>query len=97
NEGMARYQIDHVTGVTSGTEYTPPECNTMKSNANCFEPDRLCEQEWMTHPLKYYRTKQKSALDRSRDIKDVKKEKNGKKADDNIENGDNEVEGKEDT
>jgi len=56
-EDLARYQIEHVTGGISGTEYTPPECTTMSSFGLCFEKDRLCEYEWMTHPLKYYRAK----------------------------------------
>lgn len=59
-EDLALYQIEHVTGVISGTEYTPPECTTMVSFSLCINKDRLCSQEWMTHPLKYYRTKLKS-------------------------------------
>jgi len=57
DEGKSRYQIQHISGEISGTEYTPPECSTMKSYGICFDPDELCKQEWMTHPLKYYRTK----------------------------------------
>jgi DNA primase large subunit len=53
----SRYQVEHITGVISSTEYTPPECSTMKTYGICFEPDSLCGREWMTHPLKYYRTK----------------------------------------
>jgi len=56
-EDLTRYQVEHVTGGISGTEYTPPECTTMSSFGLCFEKDRLCEYEWMTHPLKYYRAK----------------------------------------
>ena len=56
-EDLARYQIEHITGGISGTEYTPPECTTMSSFGLCFEKDRLCEYEWMTHPLKYYRAR----------------------------------------
>ena len=57
DEGKSRYQIQHITGEISGTEYTPPECSTMKSYGICFNPDSLCEKEWMGHPLKYYRLK----------------------------------------
>jgi DNA primase large subunit len=55
----SRYQIEHITGEISGTEYTPPECSTMKSYGICFDEDKLCKKEWMTHPLKYYRLKDK--------------------------------------
>ncbi len=57
DESKTRYQIDHITGKISGTEYTPPECSTMKSYGICFGEDNLCRKEWMTHPLKYYRVK----------------------------------------
>lgn len=53
------YQINHITGEISGTEYTPPECSTMKSYGICFDPDDLCKRDWMKHPLTYYRTKGK--------------------------------------
>lgn len=52
-----RYQIDHITGVISPTEYTPPECATMKSYGICPGGDELCQQPWMNHPLTYYRRK----------------------------------------
>lgn len=51
------YQIQHITGEISGTEYTPPECSTMKSYGICFDPDKLCEADWMNHPLTYYKAK----------------------------------------
>jgi len=57
DESKALYQIRHIIGETSGTEYTTPECSTMKSYGICFDPDSLCNLEWMTHPLKYYRAK----------------------------------------
>jgi DNA primase large subunit len=59
DESKSRYQIQHISGEISGTEYTPPECSTMKSYGICFDPDDLCAREWMTHPLKYYRAKGK--------------------------------------
>ncbi|MDO5853514.1 MAG: DNA primase large subunit PriL [Thermoplasmata archaeon] len=58
DESKSEYQIKHITGELNGTEgYTPPECATMKTNGLCYNPDTLCQQEWMTHPLKYYRSK----------------------------------------
>jgi DNA primase large subunit len=69
----SRYQIEHITGEISGTEYTPPECSTMKSYGICFDEDKLCKKEWMTHPLKYYRVKDSS---KKRGEKKVKESKN---------------------
>jgi DNA primase large subunit len=57
DESKSRYQIQHITGEISGTEYTPPECSTMKSYGICFDPDDLCDRDWMVHPLTYYRIK----------------------------------------
>jgi len=54
-----RYQIEHITGRISATEYAVPECSTMKSYGICFHPDTLCSKEWMKHPLTYYRVKGK--------------------------------------
>ena len=59
NEQLARYQVDHITGMSSGIEYLPPECDTMKSRGVCFDPDSLCKKSWLTHPLSYYRIKGK--------------------------------------
>ncbi len=58
-EQLARYQIDHITGKSSGVEYLPPECATMKSQGICFDPDSLCKKKWLHHPLNYYRVKGK--------------------------------------
>jgi len=52
-----RYQIEHITGKISSTEYSVPECSTMKSYGICYNPDSLCNMEWMKHPLTYYITK----------------------------------------
>jgi DNA primase large subunit len=52
---ITKYQIDHITGASSATEYTPPECSTMKSYGLCPGPDRLCLH--IKHPLSYYRIK----------------------------------------
>lgn len=55
----SEYQVRHIVGEISGTEYTPPECSTMRSYGICYNPDQLCQREWMTHPLKYYKNKKK--------------------------------------
>lgn len=57
DESKTRYQIEHISGITSGTKYTPPECSTMKSYGICYEPDGLCNR--IKHPLSYYRIKGK--------------------------------------
>ena len=53
------YQIEHIIGEISDTEYLPPECATMRSFGNCLNQDYLCKRPWMTHPLKYYKSKLK--------------------------------------
>jgi DNA primase large subunit len=58
-EDIVRYQIDHITGSSSATSYSPPNCDTMKTGGICFNPDSLCEKEWLTNPIKYYRIKGK--------------------------------------
>lgn len=60
NEKMTVYQVNHVTGEISGTEYSPPKCGVLKSNHLCFMgEDTLCNQEWLRHPLQYYQIKKK--------------------------------------
>lgn len=58
-EEKSRYQIEHITGKISGTEYKTPECSTMKSYGICYNEDELCKKEWLKHPLVYYRVKSK--------------------------------------
>ena len=55
NDSIAKYQIEHITGTSSDTEYTPPSCETMKSYSICFNPDDYCKSEYNKHPLSYYR------------------------------------------
>ena len=58
DESKSSYQIKHITGELNGTDgYTPPECSTMKTNGICFEPDNLCDNEKVNHPLTYFRIK----------------------------------------
>jgi DNA primase large subunit len=80
----ARYQVEHITGKLSGTEYTPPSCDTMISNGICYNPDTLCKRSWLTHPLTYYRLKQKN---RQRNIgkPSKKKDKAGSRTDESSE------------
>ncbi|MDG6220423.1 MAG: hypothetical protein QCI38_03130 [Candidatus Thermoplasmatota archaeon] len=59
NEAIARYQVEHITGESSGTEYSAPGCEAMKTYGLCPGEDELCSREWMTHPLIYYRAKEK--------------------------------------
>ena len=45
-------------------KYTPEKCDTLKLHARCpvasgVVDDRLCRFEWLTHPLKYTRAKQR--------------------------------------
>jgi DNA primase large subunit len=53
NIQKSMYQIQHIIGETSSTEYTPPMCSTMKTYGICYNPDKLCQT--INHPLNYYR------------------------------------------
>tara|TARA_B100000886_G_scaffold67583_1_gene42559 strand:+ start:5592 stop:6731 length:1140 start_codon:yes stop_codon:yes gene_type:complete len=58
DEGTTTYQVGHLYD----REYTPSGCSKLKINHNCgVKPgeDRLCDQSWMDHPLKYIRAKQR--------------------------------------
>lgn len=60
NEKLTMYQVNHITGKTSGTEYSPPKCTVLQSNHLCYKgEDPLCNQEWMKHPLQYYTIKKR--------------------------------------
>jgi len=57
-EGKARYQVEHITGKISGKVYSVPKCATLRAQGLCVKEsygDPLCEKDWLTHPLKYYR------------------------------------------
>ena len=56
-EDIVRYQVEHITGSSSATSYHAPSCDTMKSGGVCFNPDGLCEKEWLNTPLYYYKLK----------------------------------------
>jgi DNA primase large subunit len=51
-EEATRYQVDHIRGATSSTEYSTPSCATMQSYGDCINPDDLCDT--ISHPMGYY-------------------------------------------
>jgi DNA primase large subunit len=54
-EETTRYQVDHIRGATSPTEYSPPSCATMQSYGDCYNRDDVCEDVIdESHPLNYY-------------------------------------------
>jgi len=54
-EDATRYQVDHIRGATSPTEYSPPSCATMQSYGDCYNKDDVCEDVIdESHPLNYY-------------------------------------------
>lgn len=63
NEDMSGYQIRHIIGEGRGRDaYTPPTCATMRTEGLCCSgDDKLCQQEWMNHPLSYYRAKMRGS------------------------------------
>jgi DNA primase large subunit len=65
---LTRYQVEHITGRTSGTKYTPPNCATMLTYNLCCQRvkevecndhrrDPRCQESWLRHPLTYYRSR----------------------------------------
>ncbi|PSQ32462.1 DNA primase regulatory subunit PriL [Halobacteriales archaeon SW_10_68_16] len=54
-EEVTRYQVNHIRGATSPTEYSPPSCATMQSYGDCVNMDDLCEE--ISHPMGYYERK----------------------------------------
>ncbi|MEM0158835.1 MAG: DNA primase regulatory subunit PriL [Thermoplasmataceae archaeon] len=58
NEKFTTYQVNHITGTISTTEYSPPKCSVLASNHLCYKgDDTLCNQPWLKHPLQYYSVK----------------------------------------
>ncbi len=61
NEKVTTYQVNHITGETSGTQYSPPKCVNLQSNHLCYKgEDPLCNTEWLKHPMRYYEIKKSS-------------------------------------
>ena len=58
-EEKTRYQIEHITGISSSTKYTPPGCDKMRTYGLCPLEERtdLCKE--INHPLTYYKIKWK--------------------------------------
>lgn len=58
NSDTTAYQVNQI--YERG--YTPHGCSALKTNARCpvqIGEDSLCDQEWLSHPLKYIRAKQR--------------------------------------
>ena len=65
DQRMTEYQILHITGEKGKTVYSTPKCATMELYNLCVKNsanDQLCFKEWMTHPLIYYKIKNKSNI-----------------------------------
>jgi DNA primase large subunit len=58
---VTRYQVDHIRGETSPTQYSSPSCATMQSYGDCVNMDDLCER--ISHPMAYYERKLDDADD----------------------------------
>jgi len=53
NEGLTRYQVEHIAGKTgSKTKYNPPNCRKLKTHSVCVNPDSLCR--YTNSPVAYY-------------------------------------------
>ena len=52
-ESFTRYQVEHISGKTSGTQYSAPKCDTLVSTGVCPGPNALCRL--IKHPISYYR------------------------------------------
>ena len=62
-EDLTRYQVEHVTGVSGSTVYSPPSCTTMQTARLCT-PDAVCAKRrkdnkpLVTHVMDYYEYKE---------------------------------------
>lgn len=60
-KNITEYQVKHIIGEISGTKYSPPKCETLRSNHICYMgDDKLCQNEKTKHPLNYYKIKKKT-------------------------------------
>ncbi len=77
DESITRYQVEHITHRDGGRGYEPPECGTLRSHGLCVRdgdptatdgrdraPDRLCFEEFLRHPLQYYRIRGGTVIER---------------------------------
>ncbi len=68
-EEKTRYQVEHI--ARHGDEgYTPPSCSTMETYGNCPKKDNLCKS--ISHPLGYYKLKNKIKTEDEKDKNDKK-------------------------
>ena len=80
DESITRYQVEHITHRDGGRGYEPPECATLRSHGLCRRdgdpsatdprdrsPDRLCFEEFLRHPLQYYRLRGGTVIEREDD------------------------------
>ena len=57
---LTKYQVDHITGMSSATTYSPPSCGTMRTWNHCVGADNVCRDRKrdgaprVTHPFDYY-------------------------------------------
>jgi DNA primase large subunit len=58
-EDKTRYQVEHITGASSSTEYKCPGCEKMRTYGICpvDKMDDICKK--VRHPLSYYSSKWK--------------------------------------
>lgn len=56
-EEKTRYQVEHISGISSSTSYTPPGCEKMRTYGICptEKIDDLCKKK--RHPMSYYKAK----------------------------------------
>lgn len=64
-EDKTRYQVEHITGASSSTEYKCPGCEKMRTYGICpvDKMDDLCKK--IRHPLSYYSYKWKQEKQKS--------------------------------
>ena len=65
HEDKTRYQVEHITGASSSTEYKCPGCEKMRTYGICpvDKMDDVCKK--VRHPLSYYSTKWKQEKQKS--------------------------------
>jgi DNA primase large subunit len=64
-EDRTRYQVEHITGASSSTEYKCPGCEKMRTYGICpvDKMDEFCKR--IRHPLSYYSNKWKQEKQKS--------------------------------
>lgn len=80
DEGITRYQVEHITRHNGGLGYEPPECATLRAHGLCLrdgdpkapaevdrQRDPICFDERLRHPMQYYRWRGGAPADRSSD------------------------------